>query len=180
MDPFIGEIKMFAGTFAPNGWFFCDGSILPINQYQAFFAIIGTTYGGDGVTTFKLPDLRGRTAIHSGNGQGINVSRYQLGQIGGTENVTISTLQMPAHTHTIKAVSADATALQPTNAYPATSPGDPVSGTGVNIYSDATPDVTLNVNSVTPAGGSQPLNVVTPYLGLNFIIAWTGVFPSRP
>ncbi|MFD0763321.1 phage tail protein [Mucilaginibacter lutimaris] len=180
MDPLLGEIKMFAGTFAPNGWYFCDGTTLAISQNAALFSILGTTYGGDGVSTFKLPDLRGRTPIHSGNGQGVNVSRYQLGQVGGTENVTISALQMPAHTHTINAVSAEATALQPTNAYPASSPGDPVSGSGVNIYSSATPDVTLNVNSVAPAGGSQPLNVVTPYLGINFIIAWTGIYPSRP
>lgn len=180
MDPFIGEIKMFAGTFAPNGWFFCDGTLLPINQYSAFFAIIGTNYGGDGVTTFQLPDLRGRTAIHSGNGQGVNVSRYQLGQFGGNENISLTTNQMPAHSHIIKAVSADGSVLQPTGAYPATSPGDPVSGSGVNIYSQATPDVTMNANTVTPTGSNLPVNIVTPYLGLNFIIAWSGVFPSRP
>jgi microcystin-dependent protein len=181
MEPLMAEIKMFAGSFAPNGWFFCDGSTLPINQYSALFALLGTTYGGDGVQTFNLPDLRGRTPIHSGNGQGKNVSRYELGQIGGNENVTLSALQMPAHTHILNAVSADGTVLQPTGAFPATSPGDPVSGSGVNIYSQATtPDVTMNPKTVAPAGGSQPVNVVTPYLGINYIIAWTGIWPSRP
>jgi microcystin-dependent protein len=180
MDPILGEVRIFAGTFAPNGWFFCDGSTLPISQYAALFSLLGTNYGGDGVQTFKVPDLRGRAPVHSGNGQGINVSRYEVGQTAGVENANITTLQMPAHTHIINAVSSEATTLQPTTAYPASSPGDPVSGAGVNIYSQATPDVTMSPGAIAPAGGGQPFNIVQPVLGINFIIAWQGIYPSRP
>ncbi|QHS55837.1 phage tail protein [Mucilaginibacter sp. 14171R-50] len=180
MEPYLGEIKIFAGSFAPSGWFFCDGTTLAISQYSALFSLLGTTYGGDGMQTFNLPDLRGRTPIHAGNGQGRGVSKYVQGQIGGVENVTLTVQQMPAHTHVINAVSTDGTALTPTGAYPATSPGDPLTGAGVNIYSTATPDVTMNNGTLTPAGGSQPVNVVTPYLGINYIIAWQGIYPSRP
>ncbi len=178
----MAEIKMFAGNFAPNGWFFCDGSALPINQYSALFALLGTTYGGDGVQTFNLPDLRGRTPIHSGNGQGKNVSRYELGQIGGTENVTLSAQQLPAHTHNVNASSAGGTSLVPTGGLLGGAPGDPVTGAGATIYTDPAvkSDVTLNAATIAPAGGSQPVNVVTPYLGINYIIAWTGIWPSRP
>jgi microcystin-dependent protein len=179
MEPYIGEVKIFAGTFAPNGWFFCDGSLLPINQYTAFFSIIGTTYGGDGMRTFQLPDLRGRTPIHSGNGQGINVSRYELGQIGGSENVTISALQMPAHSHLINTATLG-NLPQPNGNVLAGLPVDLTTGEGTNNWSNAAPDSTLSPKTIAAAGGSQPLNVVTPYLGINYIIAWTGIFPSRP
>lgn len=183
MEPFIGEIKMFAGTFAPQGWFFCDGSTLSIQQYNAFFALIGTTYGGDGVQTFQLPDLRGRTAIHSGNGQGRNVSRYELGQIGGTENVTLNAQQLPAHSHNLQGVAGAANQFSPEGNYLSISI-DKGSGNPANIYNDGTdatvPFANLGVKSVLPAGGSQPVNVVTPYLAVNFIIAWQGIWPSRP
>lgn len=179
MEPFIGEIKMFAGTFAPNGWFFCDGTLLPLNQYSAFFAIIGTTYGGDGVQTFQLPDLRGRAPIHSGNGQGRNVSRYELGQFGGTENVSLTALQLPAHSHLINTVTLG-NLPQPNGNVLAGLPVDLTTGEGTNNWSNATPDSTLSPVTIAPTGGSQPVNIVTPYLAVNYIIAWSGVFPSRP
>ncbi len=175
----MAEIKIFAGNFAPQGWFFCDGSSLPINQYSALFALIGTTYGGDGVQTFQLPDLRGRTPIHSGNGQGKNVSRYELGQTGGTENVTLSAQQMPAHSHLINTVTLG-NQPQPNGNVLAGLPVDPGTGEGINNWSNATPDSNLSPKAIAAAGGNQPLNVVTPYLGINYIIAWTGVWPSRP
>ena len=175
----MAEIKLFAGNFAPNGWFFCDGSTLPINQYSALFALLGTTYGGDGVQTFQLPDLRGRTPIHSGNGQGKNVSRYELGQIGGTENVTLSALQMPAHSHLINTVTLG-NLPQPNGNVPAGLFVDPSTGEGTNNWSNAKADSTLSPATIAATGGNQPVNVVTPYLGINYIIAWTGVWPSRP
>jgi microcystin-dependent protein len=184
MEPLMAEIKMFAGNYAPQGWFFCDGSLLPINQYSALFALLGTTYGGDGVQTFQLPDLRGRTPIHSGNGQGRNVSRYELGQIGGTENVTISAQQMPAHNHLIKASTTGGDQAVPgdgtTANYYLAATADSQTGATTNTYTDVAPDTQLNSGSVTPAGGSQPVSLLTPYLGINYIIAWTGIWPSRP
>ncbi|MEB0260309.1 MULTISPECIES: tail fiber protein [unclassified Mucilaginibacter] len=180
MEPLMGEIKIFAGSFAPNGWFTCEGQRLPINQYQALFSILSTNYGGDGVTYFQLPDLRSAFPTQVTNISGGRNTPYTLGQIGGQQNVILTAQQMPVHTHTINAVSADGTVLQPTNAFPATSPGDPVSGSGVNVYSQATPDVTMNPNTVAIAGGSQPVNITPPFLAMQYIIAWSGVYPSRP
>lgn len=179
MEPYIGEIRMFAGNFAPQGWFFCDGSTLPISQYQAFFSLLGTTYGGDGMSTFQIPDLRGRAPIHSGNGQGKNVSRYELGQLGGNENVTLSAQQMPAHSHVINTVTLG-NLPQPNGNSIAGLPVDLTTGEGTNNWSNATPDSTLSPATVSPTGGNQPVNVVTPYLAVNFIIAWQGIWPSRP
>ncbi|MES2265638.1 MAG: tail fiber protein [Bacteroidota bacterium] len=180
MDPYIGEIKMFAGSFAPNGWFFCDGSLLPISQYSAFFSILGTTYGGDGVSTFKLPDLRGRMAIHSGSGQGPNVSRYNLGQFGGNENVTLTQQQMPMHTHNMAINSVAPTVGLATNAFLGFN-ANSETGDALPFYSaTATNGSNLNPAAISVSGGSQPVNVVTPYLGINFIIAWTGIYPTRP
>ncbi|WP_457131545.1 phage tail protein [Mucilaginibacter sp. UYNi724] len=175
----MGEIKMFAGTFAPNGWYFCDGALLSIAQNSALFSLLGITYGGDGQSTFQLPDLRGRTPIHCGNGAGRGVSPYQLGQIGGTENVTISAQQMPAHNHLINTVSAVAKQYTPNGGLLASS-GFFTDGTEVNTYSANAADGTLAATAVAASGGNQPLNVVTPYLGINYIIAWTGIYPSRP
>ncbi|QEC79662.1 phage tail protein [Mucilaginibacter ginsenosidivorax] len=177
MEPYIGEIRMFAGNFAPQGWFFCDGSLLSISQYSAFFSLLGTTYGGDGMSTFQIPDLRGRAPIHSGNGQGKNVSRYELGQVGGNENITLIAPQMPAHSHVINC-SSTADLAVPAAGYPAAS-SDPALGTIINSYASTT-DSQMNPLAVAPAGGNQPVNVVTPYLAVNFIIAWQGIWPSRP
>jgi microcystin-dependent protein len=183
MDPYIGEIRMFAGNFAPQGWFFCDGSMLSINQYQAFFSLIGTTYGGDGMSTFQIPDLRGRAPIHSGNGQGRGVSRYELGQLGGTENVTLSVQQMPAHGHQVLVIASAADQSTPENNFLSIGV-DGSTGNAATSYQDfvdtTLPQTYLNQKTVVPSGGNQPVNVVTPYLGINFIIAWQGIWPSRP
>lgn len=166
--PYIGEIKLFAGNFQPRGYAFCDGRLLPISQYSALFALIGTTYGGDGQTTFALPDLRGRIPINQGTGPGL--STYVIGQAFGTETVTLTTQQMPAHTHTALCNSAPGVATPANGFWAAT--------TGVSGYA-ATSDGTMNAQSLTPAGGSQPHENRMPLLALNFIIALEGVFPAR-
>ena len=180
MDPILGEVRIFAGTFAPNGWFFCDGSTLPISQYAALFSLLGTNYGGDGVQTFKVPDLRGRAPVHSGNGQGINVSRYEVGQTAGVESANITTLQMPAHTHTVNVNSVAPSQGFATNGFLGFN-ANAETGEPYPFYSaTATAGSTLNPAALTPAGGSQPFNIVQPVLGINFIIAWQGIYPSRP
>ena len=176
MEPYIGEIKMFAGTFAPSGWQLCNGQLLSISQNTALFSLLGTTYGGNGTTTFALPDLRGRAPIHQGQGNGL--SNYVLGEVIGTENVTLSQQQMPVHTHNVRAVSAPADQAVPTNFYPSAII-DPTTGSSTNSYSDATADVSMNPGTITPAGGSLPVNIIQPILAVNFIIALTGVYPSR-
>ncbi|RFZ91026.1 phage tail protein [Mucilaginibacter conchicola] len=178
MEPFVGEIKIFAGTFAPQGWFFCQGQTLPISQYQALFSLIGISYGGDGTQTFRLPNLGGTSPI--GTGQGRTGSTYQMGQMGGNESVTLTAQQMPAHTHTV-AINTEA---------PSTGLGDGAylgynanteTGDPIPFYSaTATAGKTLNPQAVSVAGGSQAVNVQPPYLAMNYIIAWTGVYPSRP
>lgn len=176
-EPFIGEIIMFGGNFAPRGWALCNGQLLSIAQNTALFSILGTTYGGDGQTTFALPNLQGRVAIHPGQGPGL--SPYVLGQIGGTENVTLTTNQMPLHTHTATVNAAEAPQTvtdNPKGGVPAGSTGGP------QVYG-AAPDgaTTMNAGMVTnaPAGGSQPFSIIQPYLCVNFIIALQGIFPSR-
>jgi microcystin-dependent protein len=167
MDPFIGEIKMFGGNFAPQGWAFCDGSLLPISQYDALFSLLGTTYGGDGQTTFALPDLRGRVPIH------VN-SAYPQGAQVGSETVTLTQDQMPAHTHL-------ATAL--TNAGSANNPGGHVwagSTTSDNRYIGSLNAAgTFNPAALQPAGGNQPHDNMQPYLVINFIIALEGIYPTQ-
>jgi microcystin-dependent protein len=171
-DPYIGEIRMFAGNFAPVGWAACNGQLLPINQNMALFAILGTTYGGDGVTTFALPDLRGRVPMHAGNGPGL--SPRVLGEMSGSETNTLTISQMPAHNHTVNAVVADGNQNSPESSYPA--------NTKVldKEYSSATPSAIMNPGMIGIAGGGQPVNNVQPYTGLTFIIAVNGIFPSHP
>ena len=171
MTPFIGEIIMFGGNFAPRGWAFCDGQLLPISQYTALFSILGTTYGGDGRTTFALPDLRGRFAMHPGNGPGLSSRR--LGQKGGQENVTLTVNNMPSHSHSLVADNKNAKASTPGSNYLAISQND-------DIYRDDldTP-VNMATGSVANTGGSQSFSVENPFLCVNFIIALEGVFPSR-
>lgn len=173
--PYIGEIRMFAfGTRgAPNGWQACDGSLLPISQYDALFALIGTTYGGDGQTTFAVPDLRGRLPIHQGQGPGL--SNYVIGQRAGTETVTVLPTQMPAHTHTVVATNAAATTGTPGNTV---LPGA-VSGQTMYV-TDTSGGMPFNLSpqSTTPAGGSQPHENCMPTLTVQFCIATQGIFPS--
>jgi len=165
MNPFIGEIILFGGNFAPRGWAFCNGQLLPIAQNTALFSILGTTYGGDGRTTFALPDLRGRAAIHPGNGPGL--SSYRLGEKGGSETNTLTVNQIPAHSHSIGA-SEEATATDPNSGY--------VAGTGAAAFATST-DVQLKPTGNT--GGGQSVNNIQPYECVNFIIALQGTFPSR-
>lgn len=174
--PYIGEIRMFGfGTRgAPNGWQACDGSLLPISQYDALFALIGTTYGGDGQTTFAVPDLRGRVPIHQGTGPGL--STYVLGQRAGTETVTVLPTQMPAHTHGLAVSGAAATSLTPGNTFL------PGAVSGDNFYvSDITgaTGVAMSAQSTSLAGGSQPHENCMPTLTVQFCIATQGIFPSQ-
>lgn len=170
MDPYIGEIRMFAGNFAPTAWAFCDGSILQISQYDTLFALIGTTYGGDGVNTFALPDLRGRLPIHQGTGPGL--SFRSLAEAGGVETVTLLPGEMPAHTHALVASTSTATQTTPAGNVLA----QPASG---QLYLADTPTVSLNPASVGSAGGNQPHDNLGPFLCINFIIALYGIFPPR-
>lgn len=176
MDPTMAVIAMFAGDFAPKYWAFCSGQLLSIAQNSALFALLGTTYGGDGRTTFGLPDLRGRIPMHSGQGPGL--SSYQLGQIAGTETTTLTLQNLPAHTHqasfSFSVSSAAANADEPAGNVPAL--------TSINAYNQGiSPNGQLGgVNAVVqPTGGNQPFSIRQPYLGINFIIAMQGIFPSR-
>ena len=155
--------------FAPRGWAFCSGQILAISQNTALFSLLGTTYGGNGTTTFALPDLRGRCAISSGTGPGL--SNYSLGEVTGTENITLIANQLPPHGHTVGAVDDDSTTVTPTNALPAN-----IAAKG---YSKAAANTTMNPAMIGGGGGNQPHNNLQPLLVLNYCIALQGVFPSR-
>jgi microcystin-dependent protein len=179
MEPFLGQISMFAGNFAPRGWAFCDGQLLSINQNQALFSILGTTYGGDGRTTFGLPDLRGRVPMHAGNGPGL--TPRPLGQKSGTETNTLGVWQMPAHNHVIEgSVSVEVNFDDAT-----TNEGSGATlGAGSDIYNYAAPEAGEAINgvkstlAVANTGGNQPINNLQPYQTVNYIIALTGLFPS--
>jgi len=177
MDQYLGEVRMFAGNFAPKGWQLCNGQLLPIQQYAALFSLIGTFYGGNGTTTFALPNLQSATPLHWGTGPGL--STYVIGETTGIENTTLLQQNLPAHSHLVRAVSATGDQSTPANFYLA-SGTDAISGDALSNYSDSTtPDVTLNVNSVGIAGSNLPAPVLQPLLAVTFIIALTGVFPSR-
>lgn len=170
-EPFVAEIRIFAGNFAPRSWAFCDGQLLPIAQNTALFSLIGTTYGGDGRTTTALPNLQGRAPMHPGNGPGLTPRR--LGQRGGTETVTLTEAQIPNHGHTARAVNGQAVTNSPgSGSAPAQG-----QGRGANLYSSADPDGTLR--QLDDVGGGQAHNNLQPYLAMNFIIALQGLFPSR-
>ncbi|RTY90059.1 phage tail protein [Flavobacterium sp. GT3R68] len=162
---------MFAGNYAPAGWATCDGQLLPIAQNTALFSLLGTMYGGDGQTTFALPDLRGRVPVHSGTGPGL--SNYQQGQAGGSEANTITVSQMPAHNHTILAVTADGNQNVATNNLPANTKALD------KEYSSANPDTTMNPGMVGNTGGNQPVNNIQPYLAVTYIIALQGIYPPH-
>lgn len=170
-DPILGCIYMFAGNFAPRGYALCAGQILPISQNTALFSILGTTYGGNGQTTFALPDLRGRAPV--GAGQGPGLPNYTLGEQTGSTSVTLTSNQMPSHTHTIAAAESSNT-TDPSNAFLANDGRSPV-----NVYNSTTDGTKLNAQAVGPAGGNQPISVQNPILAINYIIATQGIFPSR-
>jgi microcystin-dependent protein len=177
-DPFVAEIRIFGFNFAPTGWAMCNGQILPISQNTALFALLGTHYGGDGKTTFALPDLEGSAAMH--HGQGLGLSQRFLGEIGGTQAVTLIDADMPVHTHSFNAVNGNAAVPDPQGA--ALAKGRYTNGTqngAVAFYQTAAPNVIMSPSAVAPAGSSQPHNNMQPYLALNFCIALQGVFPPR-
>lgn len=173
-QPFVGEIRLFGFGRVPNGWFACDGSLKSIAEYEVLYVLIGTTYGGDGVSTFAVPDLRGQVPIDQGHGPGLGT--YVLGQAGGSESVTLTQQQMPAHGHTLLATPLTASATQV--------------GTGVELgglngdlmyvtdTSGSTP-ITMNPASLTPSGGNQPHDNLMPTLTVQFCIAWAGIYPSQ-
>jgi len=163
-EPYVGEIRMFGGNFAPAGWSFCDGQLMPISQNDVLFTIIGTTYGGDGQETFALPNLQSRVPMHSGNG-------FVLGEAAGTESVTLTTQQIPVHTHAMIATAEIGSSNSPSGNILAQC-------AAVKIYTEAPPNVALNPQTVTPAGGSQPHENMQPFLVISFIISLFGRFPS--
>lgn len=168
-DPYIGEIRMFGGNFAPVDWHFCDGSTLSISEYQALYALLGTTYGGDGQTSFRLPDLRGRWPVHQGSLAGVSTP---LGQAAGSESVTLLLSQMPPHTHALKATASAATTANPAGATLAQT-------TPASLYLDDNPGVSLAGQALGMAGGGQPHENRSPYLAVNFIISLYGIYPSQ-
>lgn len=211
MDPFVGEISYVAFNFAPEGWFQCDGQTLPVNQYAALFSLIGTTYGGDGVNNFKLPDMRGRVPVHRGQRPG--GSMFTLGQTGGAENTALTVNNLPAHSHTAAATSASTSAVAPGASATSTlkavnSDADQKNAGGNSLanakglnsnYSAAAPNVSMNAASIETTlsglnittttstnvsigstGNSQPFSIMPPYTVVNCIIAWQGVYPTRP
>lgn len=170
MEPFIGEIRCFGFAFPPRGWALCAGQLLPINQNQALFAILGTTYGGDGRTNFALPDLRGRVPLHQGSGPGL--TPRPLGQQGGTEAVTLTAAAMPAHTHPARCNGGAGNQYGPTGHYWAQD------AAGGSVYAPAG-DTAMAADAAALAGGGAPHNNLQPYLAMNFCIALQGIFPSR-
>ena len=179
-DPFVGEIRCFGFNFAPKGWAFCNGQQLPISQNTALFSLIGTFYGGNGQTTFALPDLQGRVSMQFGQGPGL--SQYSLGEQGGEETVTLIITEIPSHNHSFSGTTSNANAKRPTTgaAFAQTTKIGPISP-GDNFYAqDNSPTLTaINPNTVAPVGGGLPHTNLQPYLTLNFCIALQGLFPPR-
>jgi microcystin-dependent protein len=177
MDNYVGEIRIFAGTFAPEGWLDCNGQLLSINDYEVLYNLLGTTYGGDGQSNFGLPNLQSRAAV--GMGQGPGLSSYTQGQLAGQENVTLTTAQLPAHQHplqgSMRAITGAAGQTAPANAY--------FGDKGGEIYSSGASNTTLAPDALTaalqPAGGSEPHPNLQPYLTLRYIIATQGIYPSQ-
>lgn len=170
-DPFVAEIRIFPFNFAPKGWAFCDGQILPISQNTALFSLLGTTYGGDGKSNFALPNLQGRAAMHPGQGPGLSL--HDLGETGGSDTVTVLQTELPAHPHALRADtvdSADTNVPSPNASY--------ALSTGGTLYQGAS-NAQLAAKALPPVGGDQPHNNLQPYLTLNFNIALQGVFPPR-
>jgi microcystin-dependent protein len=173
---YVGEIRLFAGNFAPVGWAFCAGQIIAIDQNQALYQLIGTTYGGDGQTTFMLPDLRSRVPVHQG--KATSGTTYTMGQSGGVENVTLTISQLPAHTHPLNFSSTGQVLAPSSNTIAATAT---TSGSlpNMSVYAAAPGNTTLNPSSVKNDGGSQPHSNIQPYLALSFIISLYGIYPTQ-
>lgn len=169
-NPYVGEIRLFGGSFAPAGWMFCDGSVLPISENETLFSLIGTTYGGDGQSTFSLPDLRGRVPVHQGTGPG--TSTRQLAETSGSETVTLLAAQMPGHSHSLNASTGEASASAGPTGVLAASANTQFYGTGV-------PSTDMADGAITLQGGSQPHDNMAPFLAVNFIISLYGIYPSQ-
>lgn len=169
-EPFVGEIRMFAGNFAPRGWALCDGQLLAVSQNDALFSLLGTIYGGDGRTTFGLPDMRGRIPNHAGTGPGLSPRR--LGEKSGAENVTLSVNELPSHNHDLLGTGDTADASTPAGNVPASS-------TTITRFTTANADNNLASSSMSNVGGSRDHTNLMPYLCVNFIIALVGIYPSR-
>lgn len=168
-QPYVGEIRMFGGNFAPAGWAFCDGQLVSISDNETLFQLIGTTYGGDGQVSFGLPDLRGRLPVHMGSGPGL--TPRTIGEMGGQESVTVTTSQILAHSHALLASSATANAGSPSGNVPAAS-------TSIDLYTTADPTDAMAATALAGTGGSQPHDNMMPYLCISFIISFFGIFPS--
>ena len=171
-DPFVAEIRIFPFNFAPSGWAFCDGQLLPISQNTALFSLLGTTYGGNGMSNFALPDLQGRAAMHPGQGPGLSL--YDLGETGGAETIALLESEIPSHNHTISVSDIAGNSTTPANNSLA------IGAKGTPLYapiSGAT--AKMSAYTITPVGGDQPHNNMQPYLTMNFAIAMQGVFPAR-
>lgn len=171
MDPFVAEIRIFPFNFAPKGWAWCDGQILPISQNTALFSLLGTTYGGDGKSNFALPDMQGNASMHPGQGPGLSL--HDLGETGGSETVSLLESEIPSHSHQMKYVNEDASSNVPTAN---TSFANSQKG---NVYATQNPNAIMSPTTIAPAGGSQPHNNMMPYLTFYFNIALQGVYPPR-
>jgi microcystin-dependent protein len=171
MDPFVAEIRIFPFNFAPSGWAFCDGQLLPLSQNTALFSLLGTTYGGDGKSNFALPDMQGNAPMHPGQGPGLSL--HDLGEMGGNDTVTLLQSELPNHSHSWTASNQDGTDQSPLNESIAGGVG------GISMYAPPTALTPLSFSALSPAGGSLPHNNMQPYLTLNFCIALQGVFPPR-
>jgi len=176
MDPFVAEIRIFPFNFAPKGWAFCDGQLMPISQNTALFSLLGTTYGGDGKSTFALPNMQGNVAMHPGQGPGLSL--HDLGEMSGSESVTLLESEIPAHAHAVgRALNDAGNSISPANSVWAQS----AAGRGAAaLYIDGAPTGQVKIDSLAAAGGGLPHNNMQPYLTLNFCIALQGVFPQRP
>lgn len=169
-EPFVGEIRMFAGNFAPRGWAFTDGQLLAVSQNDALFSLLGTIYGGDGRTTFGLPDLRGRIPVHQGHGPGL--SERRLGSKSGSETETLTVNQMPSHTHNMRANTMPADEISPSGRVLAETSSTP-------LYAENDQNTQLASNSITNTGGSRSHTNLMPFICINYIIALVGIYPSR-
>lgn len=171
MEPFVGQIMMVGFNFAPRGWAFCDGQLLSISQNTALFSLLGTTFGGDGRTTFGLPDLRGRIAKHVGNGPGLSQVRW--GEKGGAETHQLTVPELPSHTHTLRCNSGAANSDTPVGAVPSVDEG------ATESFSNDTPNANMNAGAALPTGSNQSFDIRNPFLGIYHVIALVGIFPSR-
>jgi len=178
-DPFVAEIRIFPFNFSPRGWAFCNGQLMPISQNTALFSLLGTTYGGDGKSNFALPNLQGSAPMHPGQGGGLSL--HNLGEMSGSETITLLQTEMPIHNHLVQATTINGNSDQPAGAILARGNFSFQGSSGsVPLYSNDAPDTDMNLQALQVAGADLPHNNMQPYLTLNYCIALQGVFPARP